>query len=195
MEDVLVKRFMELAGQACNDVRDPSAIPFEKRALGAKLLLSEVLEYVIEGLGVTPTVNGTPITDPDGVEYRNTNAPTSRLEMIDGLADVAYTMYWNSLAFGLPLEKAFLAVSENNLEKFVKVPSILPHKKDGVRMIIEQNLWHLEQGITWPKEVTTVELIQIDGVWYCVGTDSSGKVRKPSSYVPVDLSELVAAAS
>lgn len=190
MDDVLVRRFMTLAGQPLNDKRAPNSIPFEKRALGAKLLLSEVLEYVIEGLGVTPTVNGTEITDPDGVEYKDKNLPASALEMVDGLADVAYTMYWNSVAFGVPLDKAFQAVSENNLEKFVRLPSILPHRKEGLQLLVEENLWHLNMGISWPKEVASVELIQVDECWYAVGKDGSGKVRKPSSYTPVDLTGL-----
>jgi hypothetical protein len=190
MDDVLVRRFMTLAGQPLSDKRDPNSIPFEKRALGAKLLLSEVLEYVIEGLGVTPTIDGTEITDPNGVEYKDRQLPASALEMVDGLADVAYTMYWNSIAFGVPLDKAFQAVSENNLEKFVKLHSALPHRKDGLRLLVEDNLWHLNMGISWPKEVTTVELIQVDECWYAVGKDSSGKVRKPSSYTPVDLTDL-----
>jgi hypothetical protein len=188
MDDALIKRFMALAGQDLSDRRSPNQIPFEKRALGAKLLLSEVLEYVIEGLGVTPTVNGTAITEPDGVQYVDNKLPASSLEMVDGLADVAYTMYWNSVAFGVPLEEAFTAVCENNLEKFVKLNGLLPHRKDGARLLIDENLWHLELGISWPKDVASVELIQVDATWYAVGKDSSGKVRKPSSYTPVDLS-------
>ena len=175
---------MQLAGQGVQnklDDRDPNT-----RALGAQLLLSEVLEYVIRGLGVIPHINGAPLTDPEAITYEPTHAP-DREEMVDGLADVAYTMYWNECAFGIPLPKAFDLVCDNNLEKFV----LLPEWTEGARELT-QDEWGCGVGITWPLEVARVEVLLIDGDFYAVGKDARGKVRKPSSYKPVDLSRLVA---
>ena len=161
----------------------------EQRKLGAQLLLSEVLEYVIDGLGVIPEVNGVKITDADNLVYHTeAERNPSSVEMLDGLADVAYTMYWNASAFGVPLEEGFELVCDNNLEKFVKLES---WKRGECELIPGE--WHCNLEITWPKEVATVQVIEVDGEFYAVGKDARGKVRKPSSYKSVDLSALVAA--
>jgi len=182
MRDDKIAQFLSLQGQNIPEKFDPSTA--EKRKLGAQLLLSEVLEYVVEGLGVTPVVNGTPITEPDYLEYQYTKEP-NECEMLDGLADVAYTMYWNSLAFGLPLEHAFELVCDNNLEKFVKLENY-----HGLGGKLERSEWHCEKDTSWPKEVETVEVIKIQGEHYAVGKDGQGKVRKPSNYKSVNLSPL-----
>ncbi|MCB0353402.1 MAG: hypothetical protein KDD64_07760, partial [Bdellovibrionales bacterium] len=158
----------------------------ELRQLGAQLLLSEVLEYIIKGLGVEPVVNGTAITDANALEYRSKGQPVA-LEMLDGIADVAYTMYWNALAFGLPLEEAYELVCDNNLEKFVSLEG-----KDWSPGPVERDLWNLNRGIEWPESVVRVDVVSVSGVPYAVGRDSSGKVRKPSSYSSVDLTPLIA---
>ena len=181
-----VKTFMALAGQKTSTIyRNGNE---RERELGAKLLLSEVLEYVIKGLGVVPSFNGTQIVSPDGLEYRATQIEPNEIEMIDGLADVAYTMYWNALAFGVPLEEGFDMVCDNNLEKFVNLPnqneSAIPHGP------LDRERWHLDQNISWPEEVVQVEVVKIQGTHYAVGKDASGKVKKPSSYCSVDLSVL-----
>jgi hypothetical protein len=184
MDSAKIKTFMQLAGQSVQQKLaegDPKT-----RALGAQLLLSEVLEYVIRGLGVVPHINGTPITDPEAVTYEPANQP-DREEMIDGLADVAYTMYWNECAFGIPLPQAFELVCDNNLEKFVRLSAW----SQGARTL-DRAEWHCDANVVWPNEVAQVVVIDIDGEFYAVGKDARGKVRKPSSYKPVDLSELVA---
>lgn len=184
MDSVKISKFMQLAGQGVNnklDGRDPKT-----RALGAQLLLSEVLEYVIRGLGVIPKVNGVAITDPEALSYEATNAPDHE-EMVDGLADVAYTMYWNECAFGIPLAEAFELVSDNNLEKFVR----LTEWSGGARELPPTE-WHCGMNVAWPSEVVRVEVLLVEGDHYAVGKDARGKVRKPSSYKPVDLSVLVA---
>ena len=176
---------MALAGQETAKKIDLSTP--ERRKLGAQLLLSEVLEYVIKGLGVTPIVNGTPITEPDALRYENTAGKTpSPLEMVDGLADVAYTMYWNALAFGLPLEEAYDLVCDNNLEKFIRLEVWSKGAGD-----LSPADWHCDKNVSWPSEVTKVRVIKVEEQFYAVGTDSRGKVRKPSSYRSVDLSTLL----
>ena len=67
MQGEKVRTFMRLAGQQI-----PSNLDLGDRArreLGTKLLLSEVLEFAIKGLGVKPVVNGKEITDPDDIEF------------------------------------------------------------------------------------------------------------------------------
>lgn len=185
MDASKIEAFMTLAGQKTRsklETGDPKT-----RALGAQLLLSEVLEYVIHGLGVTPVVNGTPITAPDSLSYE-AKAEPDRVEMVDGLADVAYTMYWNACAFGIPLEAGFDLVCDNNLEKFVRLV-----KWSGAERELESHEWHCELEVSWPAEVVKVEVLKVDGVFFAVGKDTRGKVRKPSTYQPVDLSSLVAA--
>ncbi len=184
MDSAKIKTFMQLAGQGVQD-KLTSGDP-KTRALGAQLLLSEVLEYVIRGLGVIPHINGVPVTDPEAISYQPTNAPDTE-EMVDGLADVAYTMYWNECAFGVPLPQAFELVCDNNLEKFVHLSSWR-----GEARILQPNEWHCGVNVSWPTEVTHVEVLKVDGEFYAVGKDLRGKVRKPSSYKPVDLSVLVA---
>ena len=184
MDSAKIKTFMQLAGQEVQ-TRLASGDP-KTRALGAQLLLSEVLEYVIRGLGVVPHINGVPITDPEAVTYEPTKAPDTE-EMVDGLADVAYTMYWNECAFGVPLSQAFELVCDNNLEKFVHLRSWT-----GESRVLQTNEWDCGANVSWPAEVAHVEVLKVDGEFYAVGKDIRGKVRKPSSYKPVDLSALVA---
>lgn len=178
-----VKLFMQLAGQ-------PLARKFvtgtpEERKLGAQLLLSEVLEFVTAGLGVTPIVDGQPITNPDSLRYEITAEP-SRQEMLDGLADVAYTMYWNANAFGVPLEEGFELVCENNLEKFVRLEN-----KDFAEGELRRQEWHCDRGVNWPTEVHRVEVVEVEQIRYAVGKDERGKVRKPGHFQPVNLKELL----
>jgi hypothetical protein len=40
--------------------------------------------------------------------------------------------------------------------------------------------------------VTSVEVLEVGGSFFAVGKDARGKVRKPSTYKPVDLSALIA---
>ena len=179
MNDKKIKDFMTLAGQS-HASEFVTGTP-EQRTLGAQLLLSEVLEYVIKGLGVTPSINGVSITAPDALTYQATATP-NRLEMLDGLCDVAYTMYWNAVCFGIPLEEGFDAVCDNNLEKFVQISE--SNQNSGA---LDKALWHCGKNITWPESVTRVEAIRVGTQWYAVGKDASGKVRKPSSYKSVEL--------
>lgn len=178
--------FMALAGQSTRDKLE-SDDP-KQRALGAQLLLSEVLEYVIKGLGVIPEFDGKKITAPDELSYHPTSNPDLE-EMVDGLADVAYTMYWNACAFGVPLEDAFELVCDNNLEKFV----LLEHWADGERALSPEE-WNCGRDVSWPSEVVTVDVVQVDRAFYAVGKDARGKVRKPSTYTSVNLQPLLSAA-
>jgi predicted HAD superfamily Cof-like phosphohydrolase len=181
-----VKTFMTLAGQRTSTLyREGSN---KERELGAKLLLSEVLEYVIKGLGVIPSFKGTDITDPNGLDYKASEDVPNEIEMIDGLADVAYTMYWNALAFGVPLEEGFDLVCDNNLEKFVSLAEASETLLELSALDKEQ--WHLDKNISWPEDVVKVEIIRVEGIHYAVGKDASGKVKKPSSYSSVDLGVL-----
>jgi predicted HAD superfamily Cof-like phosphohydrolase len=178
-----VAKFIRLSG-------NPVAESFHhgspaQRQLGAQLLLSEVLEYVVHGLGVTPEFDGMPITAPDRLQYTCTSEP-NLTEMLDGLSDVAYTMYWNSITFGAPLEEAFDAVCDNNLQKFIP----LPEYSGSVGQISPEH-WHCGQSVLWPKEVASVSIVKIDGAYFAVGKDANGKVRKPSTYSPVDLKVFV----
>lgn len=189
MDGEKVKKFMQLGGQNVAeklDMRDERT-----RKLGAQLLLTEVLEYVIKGLNVTPVIDGQPVTDPNNVEFRAAaqDAPDA-VEMLDGLADVAYTMYWNALAFGLPLEEGFDLVCDNNLDKFVRL-------QDWSRSAgpLEQESWHCNSGTEWPEEVTQVEVVRVKDEHYAVGKDKTGKVRKPAHFRSVELRSLVTVAS
>lgn len=184
MNDEKVNLFIELAGQKTSS-RLNAGTPAQ-RTLGAQLLLSEVLEYVIKGLGVIPEFQGTAITDANALVYKTTGKSPDLCEMVDGLADTAYTMYWNSLTFGAPLEQAFDLVCNNNLEKFVHLADWPAGEGE-----IPEAQWSLNLGVTWPKEVVKVEAIKTSAGYFAVGKDVNGKVRKPSSYAPVDLQGLV----
>ena len=179
MDSSKIRKFMKLGGQ--NLAETFRTATEAERKLGARLLLSEVLEYVIYGLGVEPEVGGTRIKDPDGLSYHCVQEP-DQLAMLDGLADTAYTMYWNKEAFGLALEEAFDAVCDNNLDKFVR----LTQWAEGGRML-DPAEWDCGLGVKWPPEVASVSVLKVEGQWYGVGKDAQGKVRKPSSYKPVDL--------
>ena len=177
---------MELAG--VKNVEQLADCPPKLRLLGAQLLLSETLEYVIKGLGVTPSVAGQAISEPDGLDYSlSESKEPNRMEMIDGLADVAYTMYWNAVAFSLPLEEAYELVCDNNLEKFVP----LEDSPTETTSDIPEDNWDCGKDVSWPKEVVKVKRLKVQGQWYAVGTDANGKVRKPSTYASVDLEPLV----
>lgn len=184
MNSKKIQQFMGLAGQKI--AGDFVTGTESDRKLGAQLLLSEVLEYVIKGLGIEPEVNGVRITQPDALHYHIKRPEADRLEMLDGLADVAYTMYWNACCFGMPLDEAFDVVCDNNLEKFVR----LDDWESGPGPV-EADKWHLDRRVCWPPEVVTVEALKVDGTYYAVGKDARGKVRKPSSYKQVDLSKFL----
>lgn len=183
MDQKKVAMFMALAGQ--REVLTFEVGDEKTRLLGAQLLLSEVLEYVIKGLGVQPSVNGVAISDPNSLTYTQHTEP-DQLEMLDGLADVGYTMFWNALAFGVPLEEGFSLVCDNNLEKFVALPDWT-----GERGALPESEWHCEQSIVWPEEVTSVTIVEVAGALFAVGKDIHGKVRKPSSFKPVQLKTLL----
>jgi hypothetical protein len=187
MDNDKVKKFMELGGQPTSE----RFIEGDKktRILGAQLLLSEVLEYVVRGLGVVPSVGGVPINAPDGLTYEAAGTPDQE-EMLDGLADVAYTMFWNQIAFGIPLREAFDVVCDNNLEKFV----LLDGWREGEREL-QPHEWHCGRGVSWSEEVVKVQVVRVAGEFYAVGKNAAGKVRKPSTYKQVDLSGVLALAS
>ena len=153
-------------------------------ALEAKLKEAK-LEYVIDGLGVTPEIQGVKVTDPEAVRYHVERAP-DQAEMLDGLADVAYTMYWNANAFGVPLEAGYELVCDNNLEKFVKLDSWAKGLTE-----LSRTEWHCRCNAGWPDEVVQVAVVELSGEWYAVGKDARGKVRKPLHFKSVDLSHLL----
>lgn len=188
MDNAKVSLFMELGGQAQSKKLIEGSE--DLRVLGAQLLLSEVLEYVIKGLGLTPEIDGQKVTDPNNLQFSPSKQPGDKIEMIDGLADVAYTMYWNALAFGIPLEEAFSLVCDNNLEKFTKLDSWTAGAGK-----VEPDNWGLGQGIEWPEEVSEVVVIKAKGNNYAVGKDKHGKVRKPKHYRSVNLEPLLQANS
>ncbi len=180
-----VRLFMQLAGQeVASKLKDGTP---EQRKLGAQLLLSETLEYIIKGLKVTPHIHGNPVSDPEAISYDAKDEAPDRVEMLDGLSDVAYTMYWNACCFGVPLEDAYNLVCDNNLEKFVHLD-----KKAFAPGIISKEKWDCGRGVVWPSEVEKVEVVRVEGELYAVGKDGRGKVRKPSTYKPVDLEPLTA---
>ena len=183
MDSEKVAKFMALAGQIVETKFTTGTET--QRKLGAQLLLSEVLEYVIKGLGVTPEINGVKITDADALHYHAEREP-NQTEMLDGLADVAYTMYWNSNCFGLPLEPAYDLVCDNNLEKFVRIGEWARGKKE-----LQKSEWDCKKNITWPPEVAQVSVVELQGELWAVGKDARGKVRKPGSFKSVDLSPLL----
>jgi len=180
MKSNKVKTFLELAGCPTN-INDKKT-----RELAAQLLLSETLEYVIKGLGVIPKFGSTEITKPDGLSYAANDTPIDRFELLDGLSDVAYTMYWNALVYNQKLDEAFDLVCDNNLEKFV-----LLKEWSGFEGELQKEAWTLNKNILWPESVVSVNVKKVSGNFYAVGKDQSGKVRKPSSYKSVDLSSLI----
>jgi hypothetical protein len=183
MDASKIALFMQLAGQTVHQkLQSGSAAD---RALGAQLLLSEVLEYVIHGLGVVPEFSGTKITSPDALSYHPQETPDHE-EMVDGLADVAYTMFWNACAFGVPLPEAFELVCDNNLEKFIRLSGWTRGECE-----LESSEWGCGLGVTWPAEVARVSVLKVGSDFFAVGKDARGKVRKPSTYKPVDLGRVL----
>lgn len=184
MDSQLVRMFQKLAGQNLPETFDPASA--RVRELGARLLLTETLEYIIRGLGVVPVFDGVEVRNPEAVVCTSNGKTPDPLEMLDGLADVAYTMFWNAEAFGLPLPEAYKLVCINNLEKFVALDGW-----SGGEGPLATELWDCEQQIGWPEEVVEVSVLEVDGKYYAVGKDQNGKVRKPSNYRSVDLKPLL----
>ena len=184
MQGEKIAKFMALAGQEKG--LEVNSVDLEFRKLAAHLLLSETLEYVIRGLGLNPVFEDGQLKSAEAVEYQDSGNAPDKLEMLDGLADVAYTMYWNMHAFGMNLEEAFERVCDNNLEKFVKLSGW-----GGQTGALPQDKWDLDAQISWPAEVASVEVLSIKGEYFAVGKDVTGKVRKPSSYKSVSLEDLI----
>lgn len=189
MKDKEVRLFMQLGRQLIQDRL--GEMSDNSRILGAKLLVSEVLEYVIKGLGVTPIVNGEKITCGDSLKYEIGANDVNLIEMLDGLADAQYAVFWNKCHFGIPLEEAFAAVCKNNLEKFVPLP------RDGSFKVgeLDRSQWGCGKGISWGADVVKVSCVEVEGGYYAVGQDEHGKTRKPSSFQTLDLAPLVKAFS
>jgi hypothetical protein len=190
VDEKKVKTFMSLAGQP--EANKLTVADEDIRCLGARLLLSETLEYVINGLGVQVSVGGNEIHDPNGLKYTTRKGVeqdcnlVSTKEMLDGLCDVAYTMYWNALAFGLPLEEGFDLVCDNNLEKFVALPGWT--QGEG---LLTPSEWHCNCDVRWPESVAAVQVVEFEGQFFAVGKDKGGKVCKPAHYQSVSLEELL----
>lgn len=184
MKSDKIKKFMTLAGQ--RTATNPEKADEKLKILAAQLLLSETIEYVNKGLGINLRVGKEVIADQNDLTYEVHRPAVDKLEMLDGLADVAYTMYWNMEAFGLKLEEAFNLVCDNNLEKFV-----LLKDWSGDPGVMTKENWHCNQKVEWPKEVVSVEVVQVEEEFYAVGKDSNGKVRKPSTYQSVNLKKLL----
>ncbi len=185
MESNKIKKFLQLAGNSIPESFNPADAA--KRKLGAQLLLSELMEYIIKGLKITPVYNGQKIENPEGFIYESSETEKpDQLEMLDGLADVAYTMYWNSEAFGLKLEEAFELVCDNNLEKFIR----LDGWQNG-ECAFEGQAMDCGRDLKWPEEVCRVEVKLVEGDFYAVGKDQRGKVRKPLTYKSVNLKGLL----
>lgn len=185
MDSHKIRQFLQLAGQKLPERFEVGEDA--TRALGAQLLLSELMEYIVKGLKIIPEYKGVGIDDPEGFTYKPISGEVpDKKEMLDGLADVAYTMYWNSEAFKIPLEPAFELVCDNNLSKFVRLDGWT--RGEGP---LEAPDWDCALGISWPPEVSSVSVKKVDGIYFAVGKDARGKVRKPSSYTPVSLDALL----
>lgn len=183
MDDKKVRQFIELSGRKPGE---GDLASLEERKLAAQLILSETLEYVIDGLGVIPSVGNVAIEEANCLSYEGAEKEADREEMLDGLADVAYTMFWNAAMFNLSLEKAFSRICDNNLEKFVKLQAdALPEGE------LAREDWDCRLGVFWSDSVVKVEVVKHNGTLYAVGRDINGKVQKPSTYEAVDLKDLL----
>jgi hypothetical protein len=89
MKSDKVRQFIALAGNKMP--AHATAGTLELRRLGAGLILSETLEFITRGLGLSPIICGQLCSDAQALEFEHT-ASSDLEEMLDGLADVAYTM-------------------------------------------------------------------------------------------------------
>ena len=178
-----VELFVELAGGV--PAASIASSSEKLRILGAGLILSETLEYIIKGLGLTITVGSQKISDPQSFSFDFAGPPVAE-DMLDGLADIAYTLYWNAIMFQLPIEAGFKAVCENNLQKFVS----LSEGEFSAGEVVKEH-WHLNRDVHWPDEVVSVVVVATRHGLFAVGKDANGKVRKPSTYTPLSLTPLL----
>ena len=85
----------------------------------AKLMLEEMLELVIGGLGVDITVIGEKIMGVEDLVLTK-RRKVDLLAVLDGVCDVSVTAVGTASCCGLGVESALSAVDENNLTKLGK---------------------------------------------------------------------------
>jgi len=122
-EQQAVKDFMRFFGQATPE--RPTGLDEETSKLRATLILEEVFETIIKGLGLTVT-----IVDDFGGEAKVSEAglkqisfqfkkekETDLVELADGVADIAFVSEGTAVAAGIDMEPIHAEVARSNESK------------------------------------------------------------------------------
>lgn len=96
----------------------------DERLLRGKLLLEEVLEHLITGLGLElsygPTRSGTTIRYllPEKLKLRiDPDIPYNTIETADGLGDINYIIHGTALTMGIDLDAVTTEIHKSNMSK------------------------------------------------------------------------------
>lgn len=112
-----VRRFMQLAGQVTPDA--PAGMDAKTRELRARLLMEEVLETIVDGLGVdidlSATIDSACIDD---FEFYAQESEYNATQLLDGCCDVNVITTGTLIAAGMADAEPQRLVDENNLAKF-----------------------------------------------------------------------------
>jgi predicted HAD superfamily Cof-like phosphohydrolase len=96
-------------------------LPIADRELLGKLLLEEVTEYLVKGLGLTiMNMDGETVMDIDGgglMLEHNEGVQLNPVEIVDGLADVNVVIHFNAHWHGFNLDAATEIVNDSNMSK------------------------------------------------------------------------------
>ena len=176
------KRFHEAFNLPVNQ---PGYTPIvEERLLRGNLMLEEVLEHLIVGLGLRLKYNApngsTWIIGPDELseklEMTYRGDEYNPVETLDGIADVKVIANGTGVAFGLPVPAADLMVYDSNMSKLLFGKPIVNGVTEGYRpraaCHTDDPSWHDEEpGFRADLPV--------------------GKVLKPAHYVAPDIASLL----
>lgn len=170
-EQKQVKEFMVTFGQDCPNF-PTEEVSLETRKMRARIMLEEVLETIIAGLGldVIITWNGEMRLAPKSPFGFEEVKKVDLVELADGLADQHYVGYCGTgNAFGLDMEEIFDNVHQSNMSK------IWPEK------LVREKVDEIENG--------NYNLTKVENGYIVKRPD--GKVVKPETYTSPKLKEII----
>jgi hypothetical protein len=155
----------------------PTVPDIAMRRLCARLLLEEVLETIVDGLGLHVHVKDgdyvarlTPDMFKTGAIEFHAFQPVNLVYVADGCADTEWVTHWTSSACGINAQPVYDNIAESNESKYEWTSSeLLSVKQSGHNTIIE-----LPRGR------------------HCV-RDRGGKMMKPTNYIRTNLKPILIA--
>ena len=111
-------------------------------------------------------------------ELKDAIAKKNMIEVIDGLGDVAYTVYGMAQALGINLDQAFKIIHESNMTKACET------ELEAIETIEEYNMKPNFENISVKYRMST------DGKYYIIYNADTGKILKSKNFIEPDFTPL-----